>query len=144
MKEQMEISFESKLKPRVKNWLRLLESGNLKNKTILVLRWIKETNNVSFYGLRNQLDMPHQTLSGIISVLLDEGVIEVTGETFIEGNHYSKFAFVADQRERDLLIAKRNREKFFTWLKYGNENFHTEMNFILKGIISENIAVYDL
>jgi len=128
-------------KPKVQTWIRNVENGNIKNKTERILGAIysatKKTipgeldlfnsnlyfKTISTYELRNDLDISHQTLTGILSVLQDEGLIKVVGECSVNNSVYSTWQYVFFDHERNELKEARMYEKYEAWIKRGIEDF---------------------
>lgn len=130
---QKEFNFTSnkkKISPKVKNWLRLMESGELRNKTVVVLRHIY-IQDATIYHLRTSTGFPHQTLTAVLSNLMDAGLVVATGQILIGENYYSELSFVHDEFNREMFAEQRQKEKFRLWIKRGLEDFEDEMGPVL-------------
>jgi hypothetical protein len=116
------------MKPKVKNWITQLNNGVIKSKTTKV---IYQINNHTREGrgwttieeLRMELNMPHQTLTAIVSNIQDEGLIDTFGEIQNEqGTTFQKIRY-AKPDERETLKRQRELEKLAHWIKRGKEEF---------------------
>ena len=130
---QTQFNFPTKqLSPKVKNWLRLIETGEFRNKTVVVLRHIYECKfGTTVHHLRNATGFPHQTLTAVLSNLMDAGIVGANGETFIGESYFSILHFIHDDAMRTQLSEERNWEKFRLWVKRGLEEFEQEMSVTL-------------
>lgn len=113
----------------VKNWLRLMGTGELENKSVRILDYIKAHPGTDIDTMRVQLDMPHQTITALISNLMDAGLIKFIGERRKSNdNVYSILFFVESQFERDQLKQKRLKEKFNLWIDKGLSDYTSLMS----------------
>ncbi len=130
---------ETKSASKSETWIKLLNEGILKSKTIVVLDYISKFPNTNLYAMRNGLpSMSHQTITSRISNLMDEGVIKITGDVEINDTPYSTYLFVADIEEQFWLKRQRAEEKYLGWVKQGL-NDHIE--FLSNSIKQELKAV---
>lgn len=111
------------MKPKVKNWLKLIESGELKSKSVRILHYIKTHPFTDLDSIRTSLNLPHQTCSAILSTFMDYGLVKGIGERTKNGLHYSQLLYVDNQQEQDLLAYKRENEKFIQWVNRGLEDY---------------------
>lgn len=111
------------MKPKIKNWLKLIESGELKNKSVRVLHFLMNNPLTDLDQVRTTLQMPHQTCSAVISNLMDCGMIKGVGERTKNGLHYSQLVVVESEQERDILAYKREQEKFMVWINRGLDDY---------------------
>ncbi len=116
------------MKPKVKNWLKQLNSGEIKSKTT---RIIYEIHKHSYKGkgfttideLRKDLNMAHQTLTAIVSNIQDEGLIVTFGEFYNEeGSVFQRIKYARPEERNDLVRARRI-DKLSQWIKRGREEF---------------------
>ena len=110
------------MKAKVKTWIANIENGNIKSNTEIILNFIIEESKfggVDIHGMRCELGISHQSLTSILSVLQDYGVIKVIDKIEHLNNWYSVFKYVDDLKERNYLAADREREKVLNWLKQG-------------------------
>ena len=119
------------MKPKVKNWINQLENGNIKTNTTKILYAIcKHTYRGKGYTnvdeLRTELNLPHQTLTAILSMVQDEGMIVMFGEVEINKSKYQKISY-AKPSERESLIYNRRIDKFNQWLKRGVEGEYKDL-----------------
>lgn len=110
---------ETKSISKSETWIKQLNEGFLKSKTIVVLDYISKHQHTNLYDLRIALSMSHQTITSRISNLMDEGVIKIIGSTTIKDNEYSIYKFVSAESEQTLLKSQRAEEKFLNWVKQG-------------------------
>ena len=73
------------MKPKVKNWIEQLRSGNIKTNTTKLLLAIhthtyKGRGYTHIHELRKELQMSHQSLTAILSNVMDEGMVERSEE----------------------------------------------------------------
>lgn len=113
---------------KTKTWITQLENGDIDNKTILILKHIKENPGIDTDQLRDQLKMAHQSLTACITNLLDCGVVEIKGENNNESATYSRYWYVELPNEIILNQKKRAREKFDKWVKRGLKDFAMYMD----------------
>lgn len=114
---------------KVTTWLKHLKSGNLKSKTVRVLKHIQDHPNTNLNTMRKFFDtadkhkITHQTLTSAISNLMDEGIVRFVGNVELEGNSYSSYCFVADENDRYWVKKQRRAECFIRWAKQGLKDF---------------------
>lgn len=113
------------MKAKVKTWLAQLESGAIKSKTVTVLDYIKKNSEnfrfVTLVDMRQELRISHQSLTGIISNMCDEGLIYGGFEIEHNGSYYTQFRFIFDEENRARIRQERLREKFTHWLNRVDE-----------------------
>jgi hypothetical protein len=113
------------MKAKVKTWLAQLESGAIKSKTVKILNYIKRNTEqnrfVSLVDMRENLGISHQSLTGILSTLCDEGLLFSESEIEYAGKYYSQFLYVSNEQTRKELRAQRLQEKFTHWLNRVDE-----------------------
>ena len=115
------------MKPKVKNWLKLIESGELKNKSVRVLHFIITHPHTDLDCMRNSLNLPHQTCSAILSTMMDYGLVKGVGERQKNGLHYSQLMFVENEQERDILAFRREQEKFIETIEQSGDEVFADM-----------------
>lgn len=109
-------------------WVTLMETGDLQNYTIKVLRFIKDNPNTDIERMRNELDLPHQTISSRVSELMDEGLVEISGERSNDkGNSYSLVKFVEGTFRQNQVKEQRLRHKYMSWVNKGMREFKDVM-----------------
>lgn len=104
------------MKPKVKTWLNQIESGMISTNTTRILHYIMNHDGCTILHMREDLLCSHQTLTAIISSLMDEGLVKAIGEIEVDSSHYSKMFYVSDPVERIVQMNKRAREKFQRFL----------------------------
>lgn len=112
----------------VKNWLRLMGTGEFKNKSIRILDYIKAHPGTDIDILRNNLEIPHQTITALISNLMDEGLVKFEGDRKKNDNIYSVLFYVEYDFERNKLKQKRLKEKFQLWIEKGLDDYTSLMS----------------
>ena len=129
------------MKAKTKTWIAQVESGNLKTNMAIVLDHIMKRNNngldSDIYNMRNQLKLPHQTLTGTMSLLADEGLIVEIGQMQIEGSTYTRWAYVTDETKRKIISHNRLVDKFNQWVKRGVEEYAYLMSDNVKNELQE-------
>jgi len=107
----------------VHHWVALMESGELLTNTIRVLNHIKKNNHTDIFEMRNDLKLPHQTLTSRISNLMDEGLIDISGKSNHKDLEYSTFFYVVGAENQKLAKEKRLKEKYILWLEKGYKEY---------------------
>lgn len=113
------------------SYAKLIESGALNTKTLRVLNHIKiwgDSNQCDTDALRNSLNMPHQTITGILSNLLDIGIIKIVGENKVNNIPYSIYHYVSDTHEQKQLENTRRITKYAYYVKQGLKEYDTIMS----------------
>jgi hypothetical protein len=111
--------------PKVANWLNQIRLGKTKSNTTKIIDFVyrKQWEGTNVYQLRNELGMAHQTLTGTLSGIMDEGLIIAVGEVTIAGNTYSRLFIQVDPNDIARARTIRQREKFFDWCERGMKDF---------------------
>jgi len=113
----------------IKNWLKLMGTGEMENKSVRILDYVKANPGTDIDSMRVQLNMPHQTITALVSNLMDAGLIKFQGERRkTNDNVYSILFFVEHQFERDQLKQKRLKEKFNLWIDKGLSDYTSLMS----------------
>lgn len=105
-----------------------MESGELKSKTIKVLKYIKENPATDIDKIRQDLNMAHQTVTAIVSNIMDEGMVKFLGVREKEGAFYSVLKYVDSQFEQAVLKEARLKEKFRLWIQKGLDDYRGLMS----------------
>jgi predicted transcriptional regulator len=116
------------MKPKVKNWLNQLNNGIIQSNTTKIIYQIHyHTFKVKGYTnvdeLRTELNIPHQTLTAILSSIQDEGLVKSWGEVKIGETCFQKLSYARPEEREDLVKARR-KEKLTQWIKRGKEEFN--------------------
>lgn len=115
------------MEAKVQTWLNNIASGNIRSKTERILDCIMKSgsNGIPTDVMRTRLGIAHQTLTGVLSVLNDAGMIMVVGtwQPQDSSNVYSIYRYVSDPKEQAMLKHYREREKVLQWLKKGIEDY---------------------
>lgn len=130
----------TELKPKVKTWIANVQNGKITSRTEAILYEIyKKTishkidlfaeysGRVSTDELRESLNIPHQTLTAILSNLQDEGIIYVSGEKERGSEFYSYWSYTLTNDRAARLIRERQKEKFYTWIRRGLNDFEDQL-----------------
>lgn len=104
---------------KVETWLKNLENGNIVNKTMIVLNYIKSHPNTDINEIRTVCDMAHQTVTACLSNIMDEGVVKIVGQREVNNSVYSKLLFVLNHQERIQIRRARAEEKMTKWMRQG-------------------------
>lgn len=133
----------AKYPPKVINWLRQIEQGKVKGNTIRILNFIysQKERGTTVYEMRICLGMAHQTLTGCLSAIMDEGMVKIIGEEWIDNNAYSRLAIELNPSEVLRLKREREKKKFQEWLERGLKEFpdyiDITLTFQLRNALSE-------
>lgn len=103
------------MKPKIKTYLKYLQSGYIKTKTDLVIDIIRKNPRITIHDIRTQYKISHQTLTGIISNLMDDGLIYFCGEVKHGSSHFSMLMFEPDVESQKVRAQLRAVEKFRIW-----------------------------
>ena len=104
------------MKPKVKTWLNQIESGMISSNTTRILHYIMMNDGITILHMREDLLCSHQTLTAIISNLMDEGLVKSIGEIEVDGSHYTKLCYISNDVDRINQIDKRKEEKFHRFI----------------------------
>lgn len=120
--------------PKVSNWLNQIRLGKTKSNATKVIDYVyrKQWEGTNVHELRNELGMAHQTLTGTLSSIMDEGLIIAVGEVTINGNTYSRLFIQVDPSDIARARYNRQREKFLDWCERGMKDFDTVIPPIVK------------
>ena len=102
---------------KIKQYIKCIESGIIKNTTLRILDFIRRKHKTTIHEMRIELKIPHQSLTGTLSGLMDYGLIYEVGQTVINNKHYSwlKYTSNFDQITHNSQI--RKNAKKISWLK---------------------------
>ena len=119
-----------------------IASGKITTNTLMVLHYIKNNCNVTIcdtHEIRAILKMPHQSVTAVISNLMDLGMIKITGEVKRGNQTYSAYAYVSDRMEQQDLEYQRKAEKYHLWLKQGMKEYTELMTDEMVKELSRNL-----
>lgn len=129
------------MKAKTKTWIEQVESGNLKTNMAIVLDYVikrhKNGLDSDVYNMRNQLRLAHQTLTGILSMLADEGLIVEIGQVQIDGSTFTRWGYVTDETKRKIIAHNRKCEKYNAWIKRGLSEYGEMMSESVKKELQE-------
>lgn len=130
---------------KVKTWIANVESGAIKSKTEIILNEIRINTSTGYdashlcgmpknsprliehgidtYSLRHRLNISHQSLTAIISNLLDAGLINIIGQIKCEDSYYSVYRYVFTERQREIYARERESQKYAAFCKRGINEF---------------------
>jgi hypothetical protein len=100
-------------------YVKQIESGNLNTQTSRVLHYIRYNPLCDTDELRTKLEMPHQSLTAIVSNLLDIGVIAIVGEIGKRNQVYSVYRYIHEPHLQRMAEKERQEQKFKLWIKQG-------------------------
>ncbi len=126
----------------VANWLRLMNTGELKNKTVRVLDYIYANPNTDINQMREALKISHQSLTAVVSNIMDEGLVKFAGERVYGETTYSTLIFVQGSFSQAQEKARRTKEKFTLWLKQG-EHFKDLMSSQMQMCLAMEQSMYE-
>lgn len=110
-------------KAKRETYVKQVESGNLNSQTIRVLHYIRYNPLCDTDELRTKLEMAHQSVTAVISNLLDIGLITIVGETKKRDNIYSMYRYVHEPHLQEQCATERKKEKFKQWIRQGKETY---------------------
>jgi len=111
------------MKAKTQNWLTLLQSGTFKTKTVRVLDFISKNNHTDIDAIRRQTGEAHQTITSILSGLMDAGLVKEVGQRKKDNIVFSVLNFVQSEEEREQLAMERNKYKYEQWIKRGLSDY---------------------
>jgi len=85
-------------------------------------------HGTSIYTMREQLGMTHQSLTAVVSMLADEGLLFEAGVFQVKTSWYTIYVFVSNEDARKEIARKRKEEKFNQWLQRGIEEYKDFMS----------------
>lgn len=112
----------------VKTWIQQMESGELKSKTIKILKYIKDNQFTDIDLIRQELSISHQSVTAIVSNLMDEGMVDFVGERQRDGTTYSVLKYIDSQFQQAILKERRIKEKYRLWLEKGLTDYRHLMS----------------
>lgn len=112
----------------VKTWIQQMESGELKSKTIKILKYIKDNQFTDIDLIRQELSISHQSVTAIVSNLMDEGMVDFVGERQRDGTTYSVLKYIDSQFQQAILKERRIKEKYRLWLEKGLADYRHLMS----------------
>lgn len=123
---------------KIKTWEYQIETGNFKSNIAKVLHCIQQHPNYTIADIQERLQMKYSSVTSAVSVLADEGVIDVVGEDIITEKSgciivQSKWQYVSDINEQVRLQEKRENERFKRYLD-SMPNFLSRLDDIEKEI----------
>lgn len=106
---------------KITTWKYQIETGIFKSQLAKVLNCIIQHPNITISGIQDRLEMKYSSVTSAVSVLADEGAIDVTGEEIITQKNgcaivQSKWHYVSDVEEQIRLQEKRQEERFKRYL----------------------------
>jgi hypothetical protein len=104
-------------------YVQQVESGNLNTQTIRVLYQIRFNPYTDTDELRTKLQMAHQSLTAIISNLLDIGLIVIVGEISKRKQVYSQYRYLHEPHLQEQAAKERKSDKFKMWIRQGKETY---------------------
>jgi len=108
---------------KAENWIKNLQNGNIKSKTMQVIKFIKDNPKCNLEIIRDKTGLPHQTVTGCLSRVMDEGLVKFVGKIESTNNVYSLLEYVTDMSELYRLKNQRDKEKMVRWANNGINKF---------------------
>jgi hypothetical protein len=125
-------------KAKIETYMKNIQSGNIRTKAMRILDYIRRNPFSDTDAIRSNLQISHQTTTGVISNFMDLGIIKIVGTLKIKNNVYSKYVIVTDYQEQTALAQQRLEEKYQIWLKQGKTMYHLVISTeLLTGIENE-------
>ena len=94
------------MKPSLNAYLKQINSGELKTKKIRVIKILHESPKTIEY-FRNKTDFSHQSVTAVLSILCDEGMVRMSSSA---DDKFSLFSLV-DSEENQIILAKQRLEE---------------------------------
>ena len=118
------------MKAKVETWLEQIRTGAIKSNIVRVLKHIQDAgiHGTSIYDMREKLGMTHQSLTAVVSMLADEGLLFEAGVFQVKTSWYTIYVFVSNEDARKEIARKRKEEKFNQWLQRGIEEYKDFMS----------------
>lgn len=118
------------MKAKVETWLEQIRTGAIKSNIVRVLKHIQDAgmHGTSIYDMREKLGMTHQSLTAVVSMLADEGLLFEAGVFQVKTSWYTIYVFVSNEDVRKEIAMKRKEEKFNQWLQRGIEEYKDFMS----------------
>ncbi len=93
--------------------------------------------NISY--LRDKTNIKHQTLTGALNVLLDNGIIyEMAEKVKINNTWYTDYLLSENEDISNQKAEERRIKKFNKWIKMGDKNFLDLMPSELREFVTNN------
>lgn len=113
---------------KIQTYMLAIQSGAIRGNQMEVLDFIYRNHGATILQMRVELSMAHQSLTPAISNLLDLGLIREIGAEKVNDSVYSKYEFVPNSEEQDILAEDRHKTKFKQWCKQGLKEFELYLN----------------
>lgn len=110
-------------KAKRETYVKQVESGNLQSQTIRVLHYVRYTPLCDTDELRTKLQMAHQSVTAVISNLLDLGLITIVGEITKRKQMYSQYRYIHEPNLQEQCARERKKEKFKMWIRQGQDTY---------------------
>lgn len=114
----------TKSKAKIETWLNCIKSGNLKTSQVRVLNYIIDHPDTNIHDIIATCKIKHQTVTAVLSNIMDEGGVEILREVKIGKEKYSVLRFVSDITKRHKLKQQRKGEKYADWITRGLREYH--------------------
>jgi len=113
------------MKAKVETWLEQIRTGAIKSNIVRVLKHIQDAgaHGTSIYDMRDKLGMTHQSLTAVVSMLADEGLLFEAGVFQVKTSWYTIYVYVSNAEARKEIAFKRKAEKFHQWLQRGCDEY---------------------
>lgn len=113
------------MKAKVETWLEQIRTGAIKSNIVRVLKHIQDAgvHGTSIYDMRETLGMTHQSLTAVVSMLADEGLLFEAGVFQVKTSWYTIYVYVSNEESRKEIARKRKAEKYHQWLQRGVDEY---------------------
>ena len=103
-----------------------LYAGNLERNGTYLLHYLMTEGRKGLHELRDELTIPHQSLTGTLSDLHDCGLVDIVDTVRIEidgrNRSFSVYEFVNDEKRQEEIIRQRKKERAEKWLNVYKKN----------------------
>ena len=93
--------------PKFNAYITQINSGELKTKKLRVIKELHQSPK-TIEHFRNVIGMSHQSVTAVLSILCDEGMVRMSSS---RTDKFSLFSLVGSEQERDILAKQRRAEK---------------------------------
>ena len=93
--------------PKFNAYITQIHSGELKTKKLRVIKELHQSPK-TIEHFRNKMGMSHQSVTAVLSILCDEGMVRMSSS---RTDKFSLFSLASSEQERDNLAKQRRAEK---------------------------------
>jgi DNA-binding transcriptional ArsR family regulator len=103
------------MKPKLNAYIKQINSGELKTKKLRVIKALHQSPK-TIEHFRTVMGMSHQSVTAVLSILCDEGIVRMTSSSDAK---FSLFSLVGNEQEQDYLAKQRRAEKRKLFIERG-------------------------